>query len=101
MQRHSFCLLPHLKKFFNELNIFNLNKANGPNSIPVKILKDMKSEISVPTLANLSFNTAIFPSSLKLVRVMPIFKKGDQQDSNNYRSISILSNSKLIELIMH
>ena len=46
----------------------------------------------------LSFNTGIFPSSLKLARVMPIFKKGDQQDCNNYGPISVLSDiSKLIE----
>ena len=69
----------------------------------MKILKDMKSEISVPlsTLINLSFNTGIFPGSLKLARVMPKFKKGDQQDCNNYRPISVLSNiSKLIEKLL-
>ena len=62
-----------------ELKTFTLNKANGPNSIPVKILKDMKSEISVPVsnMINTSFNAGIFPGSLKLARVMPIFKKGD------------------------
>ena len=64
----------------------------------------MKSEISVllSTLTNLSFNTGIFPSSLKLARVMSIFKKGDQQDCNNYRPISVLSNiSKLIEKLLY
>ena len=70
----------------------------------MKTLKDMNGEISVPlsTLINLSFNTGIFPRSLKLARVMPIFKKGDQQDYNNYRPISVLSNiSKLIEKLLY
>ena len=70
----------------------------------MKILKDMKSEISVPlsTLTNLSFNTGIFPSSLKLASAMPIFKKADQQDCNNYKPISILSNiSKLIRKLLY
>ena len=63
------------------------------------IFKDMKREVPVQLsiLINL-FSTGIFPGSLKLVRVIPIFKKKDQQDSNNYRQISVLSNiDKLIE----
>ena len=64
----------------------------------------MKSEISVPlsTLTNLSFNFGIFPCSLKLARVMAIFKKGYQQDCNNYRPFSVFSNiSKLIEKLLY
>ena len=53
----------------------------------MKILKDMSNEISAPlfTPINLSFINGIFSGSLKLARVMPIFKKGDQQDCNNYQ----------------
>ena len=60
----------------------------------------MKREISVPssTLKNLFFDTGIFPGSLKLSRIITVFKKGDQQDFSNYRTISVLSNiCKLIE----
>ena len=99
MQRHSFCLTTP-EEVPNESKTFNFHKANGPNSTPVKILKDMKSEISVPlsTVSNLSFNTGIFPSSLKLARFMPIFEKRDQQECNNHMLISISSNiCKLIE----
>ena len=41
---------------------FNLNKAIGPNSLPAKMLKDAKNEISEPlcTLINLSFDTGAF-----------------------------------------
>ena len=70
----------------------------------MKIPKDMSNEISAPlfTLINLSFINGIFSGSLKLARVKPIFKKGDQQDCNNYRQISILSNfSKLIEKLLY
>ena len=71
------------------LKTFNLNKAVGPNSLPIKIVKDLKSEITEPlcTLINLSFNTRVFPNSLKLAKVILAFKKGNQQECNNYRPV--------------
>ena len=70
--------------------------------MPVKILKYFKKELSEPRtkLINLSFSTGQFPNSLKVAKVILVFKKGGQEDSNNYRPISLLSKSKLIaELI--
>ena len=55
-------------------------------------------------IINLSFETGIFPSALnKLVKVIPIFKnKGSNQDYNNYRPISLLSNvDKIFEKLAH
>ena len=43
-----------------------------------------------------------FLNKLKLFFPNTIFKKGDQQDCNNYRPISLLSNiSKIIEKLVH
>ena len=86
------------------LKTFNLNKAVGSNSLPIKTLKDLKSEITEPlcTLINLSFNTGVFLNSLKLAKVIPVFKKGDQQECNNYRPFPLLSNiSKLIRKLLY
>ena len=53
-------------------------------------------------LINLSFSTGLFPKILKQAKIIPIFKKGDQQDCNNYRPILLLSNiSKIIEKLVH
>ena len=39
---------------------------------------------------------------MKIALVIPIFKKGDNQDCNNYRPISLLPNiSKLFEKLIH
>ncbi|CAG4985866.1 unnamed protein product [Colias eurytheme] len=42
-----------------------------------------------------------FPNLLKLSKVIPLFKKGDQEDCNNYRPISILPTlSKVFEKLI-
>ena len=67
-------------------------------------MKTSKKQLSVALtyLINLAFETGIFSEILKTAKVIPIFKKGDQQDFNNYRPISLLSNiGKIIEKLIH
>ena len=53
-------------------------------------------------LINLSFNSGNFPNCIKTAKVIPVFKKGGQQNCNKYQSISLLYNStKLIEKLVH
>ena len=58
------------------INTLNLRKSIGPNSIPTKLLKKYSKTISIPIskFINQSFVTGIFPESLKLASVIPIFK---------------------------
>ena len=104
---------PSCKKFYlfpvtsveieNEISNLKSDKATGPYSIPVNILKILKSVISVPlaTLFNTSLSTGIVPSKFKVANVIPIHKKDSHTDLYNYRPISVLSTfNNLLEKIV-
>ena len=56
----------------------------------------------VAEVVNSSLASGVFPSSLKIAKVVPIHKGGSKLDIQNYRPISLLSAfSKIFEKIMH
>ena len=80
------------------------HKSSDPKSIPVKILKLLKNDISQQSsdIFNMSFSTGQFPSVLKIAKVVPIHKKQSQADYTNYRPIPFLFNiEKIIEKLMY
>ena len=82
----------------------NQNKSDGPNSIPIKILKLLNKDISdqLAILFNQSFSSGIFPSILKTSKIIPIYKKGSKLECSNYRPISLLYNiDKILERLMY
>ena len=89
----------------NLISSLNENKANGPFSIPSKIFKLIKNNVSEPLceIINLSFSTGIYPDNLKIAKILPVYKnKGSNLECNNYRPISLLSNiNKIFEKLMH
>ena len=86
-----------------ELTRLNVNKATTFVNIPAKILKQ-NAEICTPYLKdiiNLSMDNNLFPDSLKLADVTPIFKAIDSTLKKNYRPVSVLPTaSKVFERIM-
>ena len=92
------------EEIVNIIFSLNINKASGPNSTPYRILFLLKIEISkqLADLFNLSFTTDVFPSFLKVVKVVPVFKKDSKLDYSNYCPISLLSNiEKILEKLMY
>ena len=80
------------------------NKASGYDDVNPNILIDVFEWIRAPVfdICRSSLQNSIFPDSLKLAKVFPIFKTGDKTTMGNYRPISILPVvSKLLERIMY
>jgi len=86
------------------LSSLSVDKSHGPNGIPTKILLLLKHDIApiLTDLFNLSFSSGVFPSALKIAKVIPVHKKLSRLDCSNYRPISILSNlDKVLERLMY
>ena len=69
-----------------------------------RMLKKEKLKFSrlLLNLINETIKSKIFPDALKIARVIPIFKKGDRTNLNNYRPISLLPVlSKILEKIIN
>ena len=69
------------------------NKAHGLYSFPSYILRSAKHVISqsLSIFLNKSIEHGIYPTKLKLAKVIPIYKNDDPSDPPNYRPISPLS----------
>ena len=73
------------------LSNINSNKAQGPDGIHGKILKNCTTGLAFPLtkLFKVSYNSGYIPQEWKLANVVPIFKKGDKCQVENYRPISL------------
>ena len=74
------------KEVISVINEVKANKSMCPNSIPLQILKINNKIIckALTSLINLSFSNGIFLDLLKTSDVIPIFKRRENQDYNNY-----------------
>ena len=88
------------KEIENVISSLDSNKSVGPNSIPTKVLKLLKNETSsqLTEIFNISFSSGIFPSILKIAKVIPVHKKDSKLDFSNYRPISLLSNFRKVNV---
>ena len=58
--------------------------------------------INLSNLFNVCISTGVYPDSLKVAEVIPVFKKGNPNQTTNYRPISLLSQfNKIFESLLH
>ena len=79
-------------------------KSFGFDGISNEIIKQISSVIITPLCLaiNKSIETGIVPESLKVAKIIPIYKSKDKQLLTNYRPISLLPNiSKILEKVIH
>ena len=91
------------EEVFRILCQLKINKANGPDKLSNRLLKEIRYEIapSLCKLFNKSLSTHTFPDIWKLANVIPIYKKNDPKKVENYRPVSLLSNvAKIMEKLI-
>ena len=101
----SMFLLPtHRQEILKIVKDFPNKRSSGHDDINYVITKGIIHSIVDPLvhLLNLSLLHGRVPNSMKIAKVIPLFKQGDKLDVCNYRPISLLSSfSKILEKIVY
>ena len=87
------------------LSSIGKHKACGPDGLSARIIHDHEcaGELTIPLeiLCKLSLDQGVFPRSWKDANVIPLHKKGDRKNPNNYRGTSLLPLcSKVLEKVV-
>lgn len=85
-------------------NSLKPSNTSGVDHISSNILKQIIPDIVdvLVSIFNNSMEKGIVPSKLKIAKVIPVFKSGDNKKFNNYRPISILpAISKILEKLVY
>ena len=94
---------PTFFEIYNAIHSLNNKKSFGVDTISSYFLKVASLAITpyLMHLFNVCFNNGLFPEVLKVSKVIPIYKSGDETKVNNYRPISLLpSLSKVMEKLL-
>ena len=79
------------------------DKSSGPDGIPPGIYKLLNFEwlILLTNLFNLIFSNAIYPVQWSNAKLFMLFKRGNRNDPNNYRGISVINSiAKIFDMIL-
>lgn len=91
--RHWMALPPSIQDFNKALKRMKPGKAPGPDNIPLELLTHGGPELRnrLMLLILKIWETKTLPNDFRNANIITIFKKGDRENCNNYRGISLLS----------
>lgn len=92
-----------IDKMKASINSLSTRKSAGYDNISPQLMKSISDHIAdkLAYLINLSFAKGEFPKDLKKGIVIPLHKKGDKENTDNYRPVTLLSIfSKVFEKAM-
>ena len=92
------------EEIFKVIRTIKPSRSCGPDNISNELLKQINSAICTPIscLINKSLETGTVPTSMKIAKVIPVYKSKAKNTFTNYRPISLLPNiSKILEKIVH
>ena len=102
---HTMFLSPIIEsEITTEISKLNIRKSPGPDNISPRILQACEPELrrALTNVFNYSFETATYPSQLKIAKVLALYKKNSSFLPENYRPISLLSClDKIFEKLIH
>ena len=97
-------LSPVVEKEVMELIKLLKDSSSGWDEVSACVVKTTHCSFIKPLthIMNLSITTGVFPSELKIARVIPLFKSGESSIFSNYRPVSVLPLfSKILERLMY
>ena len=89
--------------FNGMINKLKSKNSSGKNKISNNLLKSIRVDIAKPLtiVINQSLKTGVFPDALKIAKVKPLYKNGDNFCLNKYRPILLLPTiSEIFERVM-
>ena len=90
LKLHNISGIPEMVK--RVITNLDSSKASGPDCIPVVVLKNCGSELSLAELFNKCLKESRFPDCWKVSSVVPVFKNvGEMSTAKNCRPVSLLS----------
>lgn len=81
----------------------NSSAASGLDRISVKFIQKCRGYLigKITELVNEAIHTCVFDDTLKIAKIIPVYKTGSKYDKTNYRPISVLPTlSKIVEKVL-